>query len=203
MLKFICINPSEHRLHDFDIKGLNCSRWQVDFYQENEDHDPSDPDEEQHHIGTMHFTAYNLKQETPKEAYKALQLQLKLLLMASEQSQQLNYKPFVLSELTDLTRYTQDDPFAGFTYLYDDINTGQLKSAVKFYELITNKWQVFTVNNIELINDIAYQYYSALKWLYYPFTNDTNTKCLNDVNEFIDIVSGVIELKDYLQYNQY
>ena len=195
MLDFICIKPSSYRVNCFNIKGVNCSRWQVDFYQLNEDYDPTDPDDENHFISSLHFTAYNLKHETPKGVYKALQLQLNYLLKASEQSQLINRAPFKFINLSELTQYNQDDPFTSFTYLYDDINTGHLKSTIKFYELLTGKKQVFTLDNIEDINDISYLYYSSLKWLYYPFGTDTNTKCLNDVNEFI----GDVKLKDYLQ----
>ena len=203
MIDFICINPSSHRENCFNIESVSCSRWQVDFYQLNEDYDPIDPDDEKHFIGSLHFTAYNLKQETSKEAYKALQLQLNYLLKASEQSQVIRYTPFKLSSLLELTQYNQDDPFTSFTYLYEDINTSQLKSTIKFYELITGKKQVFTINNIENINDMSYLYYSSLKWLYYPFGADTNTKCLDDVNEFIDLINGDVKLKDYLQNSCY
>lgn len=202
MLEFITINPSCNRAKDFNIEGLKNSRWQVDFYQSNPDYEDDPENEDQYFIGSLHFTAYGLEQETPENAYKALCKQLKLLLQASFQDQEINYKKFNKEVLASIDLETTN-PFVGLNTDYVDIISCNLKSAIKFHELLTGKFQMFALDNIETLHSIVYNYYSAVKWLYYPFTDQTNTECLNDFGEFKALINHEIELKDYIQHNIY
>lgn len=197
MLEFITINPSCNRANDFNIKGLISSRWQVDFYQTNPDYLEDPENEDQYLVGTLHFTAYDLEKNTPQQAYTALCKQLKLLLQASFQDQEIQYKPFCNSVLENID-LESTDPFIGFKTDYSDVYCCNLKSALKFNELLTGKMSLFTIANIEDLQDIVYLYYSSVKWLFYPFTDQTNTPCFNNFEEFVKLIDHSIELRDYM-----
>ena len=204
MLDFITINPSDHRKFDFDIKGLDCSRWQVDFYNVNPDH-LDNPEEETHIIGSLHFTAYNLKNETSSNAYKALQRQLGYIIAVATESHTICGIPPTPFSMTHFKYMSCGlvDPFRFITSSYTDILDGNMKSVIAYYQMLLGKTLNFNMSNIGDLSGMAYQYYSALKWLVYPFTEDTNTRCLKSLKDFRRLLKGKVELKDYLQHSIY
>ena len=195
MLKYITINPSDYRKNDFNIEGVLNSRWQVDFYNSID---------EEVVIGTLHFTSYGLHEgSTGIEVYNKLRSQLLALLSASEVSQRIQYKDFLYRDIEELAYYQQDNPFTGFDFSLDETYSAHLKAALIFYNKITGKDLILSVENIDMLQGIAYNYYSSIKWLYYPFSDMTNTPCLKDLSDFKDLVSGAVKLVEKDPHSAY
>lgn len=189
MIDFITINPTQYREHCFDLEGFDCSRWEVDFYLINEHYDPEfDEDSDQHDVVSLQFTAYDLEQETPEQAYKFLQEALKVLVACYKIGN--NYPSYgaVFSQQLE----------------YDTIFSAELKQVLTFIKELLGINKSFNINNIDKLSTYVYLYYSSVKWLDYPFHSGCNDYTIfEDMEEFEKLVNGEYELKHYINANLY
>lgn len=189
MINFITINPTQHRQECFNVKGFKCSRWEVDFYLDNEIYEQGvDDEKDRYNIVSLQFTAYDLKQETPEQAYIFLQKALTVLVSC-----------YVLGE---------DYPDYGATFSQninlEEIATDELKQVLHFIEQLLGVQPVFTSSNIDKLREYTYLYYSSVKWLDYPFHNGCNDYTIfEDMEAFENLLHGRYELKHYLNANLY
>ncbi|AUR92221.1 hypothetical protein NVP1170O_108 [Vibrio phage 1.170.O._10N.261.52.C3] len=179
MVEFIVINTSDYRKNCFDFIGCDNSRWQIDFYSKNLYYDKSDPCDDEFLIGTLHFTAYNLKYNTARDAYNYLLNTLKILV----ESYRLDQK-----ESSNI-----NEPYSAFTL--SDCYEENLTGCLSFYNKLFDRDHNFNSNSIKDLNRLVYQYYSALKWLSYGF-GDSNTPCFEDREDFEMFLYGNIKLMD-------
>ncbi len=188
-IEFIAINPTQHREHCFDLEGFNCSRWEVDFYRLNEgyDQDIDDPSDK-YQVSSLQFTAFDLEEETPEQAYKFLQKALKAL------------------NDTYLSIEGNTYPSHGGVYSVDisfeTTFSCNLKQVLIFTKTLLNIDTVFNISNIDDLCKLTYFYYSSVKWLDYPFhAGATDHKIFESMEDFEDLANGKYELKPLLNAN--
>ena len=188
-ISHIAINPTGYREHCFDVKELKCSRWEVDFYLINDQFEEGFDEESERLIPvSLQFTAYNLKRETPRNAYKFLQK--------------------ALNVLVECYCIDRKYPSHSGTFHQDislqDIATNELKEVLNFTDKLLEKRPVFSKSNIDDLASYTYIYYSSVKWLDYPFHNGSaDHQIFEDLESFETLLNGKYELKDTLNANLY
>lgn len=190
----VVLNPSEYRHHCFDHpnKSVNNSRWQVDFYMGNPDF-ADFPEEPEYFISTIHFTAYNLKKENRKEAYK--RFVESLVMLAKFEGMR---KTWGIKDKKDPFKFSEFDEIAA----HDGLGA--------FIEFISGKRNPFVClriqPTIDAIRDYQYLFYSSLKLLSYPFGGAGvcgGVSAFHHIDEWTEFVTTPPKLVDQQQHGIY
>lgn len=184
-IDFITINPSQYREHCFDLKGFTSSRWQVDFYLLNEDYEQGIDDvSDLHHQVALHFTAYDLSEETPECAYKFLQKALRTLNQCY---------------LLENDRPVGNGAIYNVEIDYNTIFANELKTVLFFMFRMFGIKPEYNSSNIDQLATHVYLYYSSIKWLDYPFHSGCmDYEIFEDMESFDMLMKGEYELKEYM-----